>query len=44
MLACDAGEVKDRQVFLLRELWLAAFTIRMIIRITIRMIILKEQQ
>lgn len=40
MLACDAREVKDSQVFLLRELWLAAFTIRKIIR----MIILKEQQ
>lgn len=44
MLACDAREVKDSQVFLLPELWLAAFTIRKSNRMTIRMIILKEQQ
>lgn len=44
MLACDAGKVKDPQVFLLRELWLAVFTIGKINRMTIRMIILKEQQ
>ncbi len=44
MLACDAREVKDPQVFLMRELCLGASTIRKSNRMTIRMIILKEQQ